>query len=36
VDTTQILKIQKELAQRALEEPEGRHKRLYHDWLSRF
>jgi len=29
VDTTQILKIQKELAQRALEEPESRHKRLY-------
>jgi group II intron reverse transcriptase/maturase len=29
VDTTQILKIQKELAQRTLEEPEGRHKRLY-------
>lgn len=29
MDTTQILKIQKELAQRTLEEPECRHKRLY-------
>jgi RNA-directed DNA polymerase len=29
VDTTQILKIQKELAQRTLAEPEARHKRLY-------
>jgi RNA-directed DNA polymerase len=29
VDTTQILKIQAELAQRTLAEPDGRHKRLY-------
>lgn len=29
MDTTQILKIQKELAQRTLENPEQRHKRLY-------
>jgi RNA-directed DNA polymerase len=29
VDTTHILKIQAELAQRTLAEPDGRHKRLY-------
>jgi RNA-directed DNA polymerase len=29
VDTTQVLKIQKELAQRTLAEPNSRHKRLY-------
>ena len=29
MDTTQILKIQEELARRTLAEPEGRHKRLY-------